>query len=150
MTNGVSTNGGTGKFMFFDRGTFWVLPLTYFYLPKSTRVYPFSPICHISCYFCSGPISVDPICQQPKGALPGIVHAGTREDLAGPRLEARRVFVLRDGAEVMFNACFKGTLIRGVWKPTPISMSECSKEFTTRHRFFKYDRTLWSDARIVQ
>ena len=25
--------------MFFDRGTFWVLPLTYFYLPRSARAY---------------------------------------------------------------------------------------------------------------
>ena len=31
-TTGVSTNGVTANFMifFFDRGTFWVLPLTYF------------------------------------------------------------------------------------------------------------------------
>ena len=27
--------------MFFDRGTFWVLPLTYFCLPKSARAYLF-------------------------------------------------------------------------------------------------------------
>ena len=27
---------------FFDRGTFWVLPLTYFYLPQSSRAYLFS------------------------------------------------------------------------------------------------------------
>ena len=43
-TNGVSTNGVTANFFFFDRGTFWVLSLTYFYLPKSARAY-FSPIC---------------------------------------------------------------------------------------------------------
>ena len=30
-TNGVGANGVTAKFMFFDGGTFWVLPLTYFY-----------------------------------------------------------------------------------------------------------------------
>ena len=29
-TNGVSTNGVTASLLFFDRGTFWVLPLTYF------------------------------------------------------------------------------------------------------------------------
>ena len=34
-TNGVSTNKVTAAFMFFDRGTFWVLPLTYLLiLPK--------------------------------------------------------------------------------------------------------------------
>ena len=40
-TNGVSTNGVTAIFMFFDRGTFWVLPLPYFYLPKSARAHLF-------------------------------------------------------------------------------------------------------------
>ena len=64
-TNGVSTNGVTANFMFFDRGTFWVLPLTYFYLPKSARAYLFPQSVKIH-YFCSGPISVDPICPQPK------------------------------------------------------------------------------------
>ena len=62
-TNGVSTNGVTADFMFFDRGTFWVLPLTYFYLPKSARAYLFPQPVKIQ-YFCSGPISVDPICLQ--------------------------------------------------------------------------------------
>ena len=46
-TNGVSTNGVTANFMFFDRGTFGVLPLTYLYLPKSARAYLF-PICRNS------------------------------------------------------------------------------------------------------
>ena len=31
-TNGVSTNGVTAIFMFFDGGTFWALPFTYFYI----------------------------------------------------------------------------------------------------------------------
>ena len=50
--------------MFFDRGTFWVLPLAYFYLPKSAGAYLFLQSVKNS-YFCSGPISVDPICPQP-------------------------------------------------------------------------------------
>ena len=62
-TNGVSTNGVTANFLFFDRGTFWVLPLTYFYLPKSARAYLFSQSVEIH-YFCSGPIGVDPICPE--------------------------------------------------------------------------------------
>ena len=45
VTSGVSTNGVTANLMFFDRGTFGVLPLTYFYLPKSARAYLFPPIC---------------------------------------------------------------------------------------------------------
>ena len=40
-TNGVSTNGVTAIFMFFDRWTFWVLPLADVYLPKSARAYLF-------------------------------------------------------------------------------------------------------------
>ena len=37
-TDGVSTNGVAVNFMcFFDRGTFGVPPLTYFYLPNSAR-----------------------------------------------------------------------------------------------------------------
>ena len=63
-TNGVSTNGVTAIFRFFDRGTFWVLPLTYMYLPKSARACLFSQSVKVH-YFCSGPISVDPICPQP-------------------------------------------------------------------------------------
>ena len=35
--NGVSTHGVAANFMSFDRGTFWELPLTYFYIPKSAR-----------------------------------------------------------------------------------------------------------------
>ena len=62
-TNGVSANGVTAFFLFFGRGTFWILPLTYFYLPKSARAYPFPQSVRIH-YFCSGPISVDPICPQ--------------------------------------------------------------------------------------
>ena len=63
-TNGVSANG-VSEFCVFDGGTFWVLPLTYFYLPKRARAYLFPESVKIG-YFCSGPISVDPICPQPK------------------------------------------------------------------------------------
>ena len=40
-TNGVSANGVTANLVFFDKGTFCVLPLTYFYHPKSDRAYLF-------------------------------------------------------------------------------------------------------------
>ena len=63
-TNGVGTNGVTADLMFFDRGTFWVLPLTYFCLPKSARAHIFPQSVKIH-YFCSGLFSVDPICPQP-------------------------------------------------------------------------------------
>ena len=65
-TNGISTNGVTAICMPFDRGTFWPLPLTYF-----TLIFPkvpgrtFSHQCVEIVDFCSGPISVDPVCPQP-------------------------------------------------------------------------------------
>ena len=63
-TDGVGTNGVTTNLMFFDRGTFSVLPLTYFCLPKSARVYLFPQSVKLH-YVCSGHISVDAICPQP-------------------------------------------------------------------------------------
>ena len=63
---GVSTDGVTASFRFFDGGTFWVLPLTYLYLPRSARAY-LSPQSVNTHYFRSGPnSSVDPICPQPR------------------------------------------------------------------------------------
>ena len=87
-TNGVSTNGGTANLMFFDTGTFWVLPVTYCYLPKRVRAYLFPQSVKIK-YFCSGPISVDPICPQPTGAgcEPPALRAGPRL-LGGAALRA--------------------------------------------------------------
>ena len=55
---------GSLQICVFDRGTFWVLPLTYLYLTKSARAYLFPQSVKIH-DFCSGPISVDPICPQP-------------------------------------------------------------------------------------
>ena len=58
---GSALTGSLRISCFFDRGTFWVLPLTYFYLPQSA--FPQSVKIH---YFCSGPIGVDPIRAQPR------------------------------------------------------------------------------------
>ena len=80
-TNGVSTPGVTATFISFDSGTFWVLPLTYFYLPKSARPY-LCPHSHKIHYFCSGPISVDPICPQPR-------HRAARSPSASARRQLR-------------------------------------------------------------
>ena len=60
-TNGVSTTGVTAIFMCFGQKD-----LTYLYIPKSVRAYLFPQSVKIH-YFCSGPISVDPICPQPTG-----------------------------------------------------------------------------------
>ena len=74
--NGVSTNGVTANFMCFDRGTCWVLPLPYVYLPKSARVYPFPQSVKNNCS-CSGPISVHPICPKPVIALALMTYHAT-------------------------------------------------------------------------
>ena len=62
-TNGVSTNGVTANFMFFDRRPFWVpicqnlsTSVNFVLFPQSVKIH----------YFCSGPIIVDPIRPQPK------------------------------------------------------------------------------------
>ena len=49
-TNGVGTNGVTANCLFFDRWTYWVLPLIYFCLPKSARAFLFPPICQNSSF----------------------------------------------------------------------------------------------------
>ena len=71
-TNGVSTMGSL-QISCFLTGTFWVLPLIYFYIPRSARAYPFYPTYQIH-YFCSGPISVDPICPQPTSRVRSPPH----------------------------------------------------------------------------
>ena len=62
-TDGVSTTGVPANliFRFCLTGAFWVVPLTYFYLPKSAREHLFSQSVKTH-YFCGGPRSVDPIC----------------------------------------------------------------------------------------
>ena len=51
---------GSLHFFLFDRRAFWVLPLTYFSLPKKARAY-LLPQSAKNQYFCSDPISLDPI-----------------------------------------------------------------------------------------
>ena len=63
-TNGVS--GALQKSCILT-GTSWVLLLTYFYLPKSARAYPFPQSGKTHC-FCSGPVSVDPLRPQSRRA----------------------------------------------------------------------------------
>ena len=41
-------------------GTFWVLPLTCFYLPKSARAYPFPPNLSKSIAFAAAPLGLTP------------------------------------------------------------------------------------------
>ena len=65
---GSASHGVTADFMSFDGGAFGVLPLTYCYLPKSARAPLFPQAVKIN-YFCSGPISVDPISPQPTDAF---------------------------------------------------------------------------------
>ena len=55
---GSALIGVTANDSFFDRGTFGVLPLTYFYLPESAWAHLFRQSVKIHC-FCSGPISDD-------------------------------------------------------------------------------------------
>ena len=87
-TNGVSTNGVTANLMLFDRGTFWVIPLTYFDLYKKCQGVPFSPVCQNSLPL-QRPISVDIICPQPRLARRRAGHGppgeGRRAGVVAPR-----------------------------------------------------------------
>ena len=65
-TTGVSTNGVTGFVCLLTEGSFGYSRSPTFTFPKCQGV-PFSPSCQIH-YFCSGPISVGPICPQPRAA----------------------------------------------------------------------------------
>ena len=67
---------GSLQIYLFDRVTFWVPPLTYFYLPKSARAYLFPPICQNSLIL-QRPISVDPICLQ--SSLQNVLESGIRQ-----------------------------------------------------------------------
>ena len=55
--------GSLQMFMFFDRD-FSGTPVNLLLYSQKCQGVPFSPICQIH-YFCSSPISVDPICPQP-------------------------------------------------------------------------------------
>ena len=71
--DGVGTHGVDALLpLFGQRDFFRVLPLAYFCLPESARVYSFPQSVTIH-YFCSGPISLDPICPQPRRAREGRV-----------------------------------------------------------------------------
>ena len=68
---------GSLRILVFLTGTLWVLPLTYFCHPKSARAYLFPQSVKIH-QFCSGPISVDPICPQPNdGSSCRVAHAAS-------------------------------------------------------------------------
>ena len=58
--DGVSTNGVTANFISFDRGTFWVLPLTYLYVPKSARAYLFPHNLSKVITFAEAPLALTP------------------------------------------------------------------------------------------
>ena len=77
--------------MSFDRGTFWVLPLTYLYIPQSARAYLF--LQSVKTYeFCSGPISVDPICPQPTSS-PRVETETLRRAMRGAGGTGRELFM---------------------------------------------------------
>ena len=107
--------GVTASFMFFDRGTFWVSPLYYFYLPKSARAYLFLQSVNIH-YFCSGPISVDPT-----GPQPTVCHVLAEEtgdiSLTQPRFAAvldGRLYVAHFTSQARHGTAGHGTARHGM------------------------------------
>ena len=87
---GSALTGSLQISCFFDRGFFWVLPLTYVYLPKSARAYLFPQSIKIV-YFCSGPVSaavLTPVVRNQ--ALRNQVRARAQHHGRGPREGARQ------------------------------------------------------------
>ena len=83
----IGTNEVTANSVFFDRGTFRVLPLTCFYLPQSAYAYStFLPNLSTFITFSVDPINVDPICPQLR---PALLHEAARL-AARPRRRGRR------------------------------------------------------------
>ena len=66
---------GHCKFHVFRQRDFWGTPVNLLLYPPKCQGVPCSPICQ-NYYFCSGPISVDPICPRPNYATPGKRKAG--------------------------------------------------------------------------
>ena len=79
---GVGTNGVTANFMFFDRGTSWVPICQHLSTSVNIRQHPSTSVnsAYLSTqyikqhYFCSYPISVDPVCPQPSNANSDIIY----------------------------------------------------------------------------
>ena len=96
-TRGLPPLMGSLLFSCFDSRTFWVHPLTYFYIPKSAWAYLFSQSVKIHC-FCSGPLALTPFVRNhcfpglPAPPPPEEVSAGDpgREEAAPPRLGLQR------------------------------------------------------------
>ena len=81
-TNGVSTNGVTANLMFFDRGTFGVLPLTYFDIPKSARVH-FSPNLPKLITSAAAPLVLTPFVRSQVGLLRAVAERPRRWQRSG-------------------------------------------------------------------
>ena len=64
-TSGVSTNGVTANLMCFDSGTFFGTPVNLLLSSQKCQGVPVPQSVKLGC-FCSRPISVDPICPQPR------------------------------------------------------------------------------------
>ena len=71
-------------FLCFLTGTFWGTPINLFLSSQKCQGVPFPQSVKIP-YFCSGPISVDPICPQPKGRHPGVPAARRGAARCAPR-----------------------------------------------------------------
>ena len=128
---------------FLTEGLFGYSRLTYLHLPKSARSYliPQSVKIH---YFCSGPISVDPICPQPSGLL----QSRARVALLSPRSPSlafrrppslvalassllRRVFVCADFLPPALGSSHRwredvSRASRLAWRPVTIALTPTS------------------------
>ena len=107
-------------------------PLTYFYLPKSARAYLFPQFVKIH-YFCSGPISVDPICPQP--SVPRDLRARVSRPTPDARLAHRALTIRRCFGPLSF-LLLRGLPVSSVTFQTTGTEARnvCARATSTRER----------------
>ena len=66
--------GSTQFIIFLDRGTFWVLPLTYFYLPRSARAYLFPQSDKQIITFAAAPLASTPFVRNQRPTPPTYIY----------------------------------------------------------------------------
>ena len=85
-TSVVSNDGVTAnKHVFFDRGTFWVLPLSYFYTPRSARARLFPQPDNKNITFAAAPFVLTPFVRNQTCLSDGIRQWTEHDSIVSPQ-----------------------------------------------------------------
>ena len=108
---------------FFTEGLLGVFPLTYFYHPKSARAHLFPQLVK-NHNFCSGPISVDPICPQPRNSQSNENVESTLRRAAEREREREREFRKRARTTKHGRAVRRGSPQANEWEVTNLCLAK--------------------------